>query len=377
MHLGIDGSNIRGRGGVTHLTELLRASDPAGHGFDRITVWSNTETLRLIEDRSWLNKVQQPELEGGLISRIHWQHSKLSALLKQSGCDVLFVPGGSYSGAFRPYVTMSRNLIPFEKREIIRYGLSWQLMRNCLLRWSMSRSFRNADGLIFLTEYARRSVMKILGKIGGESVIIPHGVDSCFFRSPDSSARTAFSFESPFRILYVSLVDYYKHQWNVVEAVRRLRDANCPVRLDLIGPAYEPALKKLLVAISDADPEGKFITYHGPVIYESLPAWYHSANLFVFASSCENLPNTLLEAMASGLPNACSKRGPMPEILADAGLYFDPENVAEISSVVKAYYDSPDLRRARAEMSFNRASEFSWKKCAQQTLAFLSRFISD
>ena len=50
------------------------------------------------------------------------------------------------------------------------------------------------------------------------------------------------------------------------------------------------------------------------------------ANLFVFASSCENMPNTLVEAMAIGLPIACSDRGPMPEVLRDGGVYFDPED---------------------------------------------------
>ena len=77
---------------------------------------------------------------------------------------------------------MSRNLLPFEWDEARRYGMSWQLLRNVLLRWSQSRAFRKADGLIFLTEYARSMVQGQVKDMKGRSTIIPHGVDTRFFR---------------------------------------------------------------------------------------------------------------------------------------------------------------------------------------------------
>ena len=83
------------------------------------------------------------------------------------------------------------------------------------------------------------------------------------------------------------------------------------------------------------DPDGDFITYKGTVPHEQLNAHYAAANLCVFASSCENMPNILLEGMASGLPIACSNRGPMSEILGDAGLYFDPEVVDSIAEAIR------------------------------------------
>ena len=60
----------------------------------------------------------------------------------------------------------------------------------------------------------------------------------------------------------------------------------------------------------------------------ALPEHLREAELFVFASSCENLPNILIEGMAAGLPIACSRRPPMPEVLGDAGESFDPEAVS-------------------------------------------------
>ena len=84
------------------------------------------------------------------------------------------------------------------------------------------------------------------------------------------------------------------------------------------------------------------------------------------------MPNILLEKMAAGLPIACSIRGPMPEILGDAGVYFDPENTEEIKEAVRELISRPDLRTKKAEGGFSRAKKFTWKRCADQTFAFLS-----
>ena len=55
------------------------------------------------------------------------------------------------------------------------------------------------------------------------------------------------------------------------------------------------------------------------------------SEIMILSSRFEGLPNILLEAMAASLPIACSNRGPMPEILKDAGIYFNPEQVSSIT----------------------------------------------
>ena len=92
------------------------------------------------------------------------------------------------------------------------------------------------------------------------------------------------------------------------------------------------------------------------------------------ASSCENQPIILLETMAAGLPIASSSRGPMPEVLGDAGLYFDPERPEDIASTLRQLICAPELRQILAERSYRRASSYSWKTCAAETFSFLAAF---
>lgn len=100
---------------------------------------------------------------------------------------------------------------------------------------------------------------------------------------------------------------------------------------------------------------------------------YVEADAFVFASSCENLPNILIEAMASGLPILSSSCGPMPEVLGDAGWYFDPYSATSIAdTIVKAMQD-PVSRHLRAMQSFEKAKQYSWPRCASDTFSFIAK----
>lgn len=361
MILGIDAFNLREGGGLTHLIELLDAADPCARGFEKVIVWGGSVTLMKIDNRDWLHKVHIPILDRGLPYRLFWHNFRLKKIIHQAGCDVLFVPGGLDASGFRPMVTMCRNMLPFEWREMKRYGWSLNIFRLLLLRWAQSRSFRKADGLIFLTYYAHHAVLKVTGTLQGKSTIIPHGINPRFFRLPRKQRLVEeFNNSKPCRVLYVSIVDAYKHQWQVAVAVAQLRSSGIPIVLDLIGPPAK-GMSKLKKTLNRIDPDGTFIKYRGAVPYEKLDEFYEQVDIGVFASSCENMPNILLEGLAAGLPTACSSFGPMPEVLGDAGVYFDPEDPKEIARALKELIDFPDLRLQLARASFLRAQQYSWK----------------
>jgi glycosyltransferase involved in cell wall biosynthesis len=249
-------------------------------------------------------------------------------------------------------------------------------LRLLLLRWGQTRTFQRAQGVIFLTRYAHDTVREI-ARVRGEVAIVPHGVEERFRRAPRPQRNLAeCSSERPLRLLYVSIVDLYKHQWKVAEAVAALRESGLPVAIDFVGPAYPPAQRRLHQVLVRLDPAADFLRYRGPVPFEELHALSEQADVFVFASSCENMPNILLEAMAAGFPIACSRRGPMDEILGDAGVYFDPEDTASIASSLRKLIEDAELRMRCAERAHARAQAYSWKRCANETFAFLRQVVA-
>jgi glycosyltransferase involved in cell wall biosynthesis len=376
--LGIDAANLRSGGGVTHIVELLRNAEPIKMGFSQVVVWGGSKILTKLEDRSWLIKKEEIALSQGLFKRVIWQKTKLSRLARKEGCDVLLVPGGAYAGSFCPVAVMCRNMLPFEWNEIKRYGFSFMAIKWILLFFVQRRSFRVADGVIFLTSYAKSAVIKIAGLRLRTTATIPHGINDSFRLNlkPQESIASYSDIKKPYRILYVSQIDWYKHQWHVVEALANLRRKGFPLHLELVGSQFPPAFKRLMRAIEKYDPNCSFVNYKGALAYEDMIDCYANADMCLFGSSCENMPNTLLEAMASGLPIASSNRGPMPEVLQDGGVYFDPECAEQIESAVLRLLKSSQLRERVVFRATRLASEYTWKRCANETFKFLSKLAS-
>ncbi len=374
MIVGIDATNIRSGGGITHLVELLNALEPKKFGVDRVVIWGCKNLLNALENREWLDKYSPLLLNKGLLKRTFWQCFNLSKALKDVGCEALLVPGGSYAGNFHPVVTMSQNLLPFEMHELWRYGWTLFTLKLLLLRLTQSLSFKKADGVIFLSDYAYNQVLKVTGKLHAQTTIVPHGINHRFKKKPKKQHDIIdYDDANPYRVLYVSIIDQYKHQWHVVRAVSILRQQGLPIVLDLVGSAYPPSLKRLNAEIR----QQPWVRYHGSIAFNLLHEQYAKADLGLFASSCENMPNILLETMASGLPIACSNKGPMPEVLGDAGIYFDPEKPEQISRALLLLIKSPLLRAELAQESFARAQEYSWKRCANDTFEFLTEVVKE
>ena len=76
--------------------------------------------------------------------------------------------------------------------------------------------------------------------------------------------------------------------------------------------------------------------------------------------------------MTAGLPIASSDRGQMPEVLKDTGLYFNPESVTSIKSCLRYMIENPNLLQNLGAKAKQYSQTYSWKKCADETFAFLS-----
>jgi glycosyltransferase involved in cell wall biosynthesis len=367
--VGIDASRNRSGGSKAHLLGILRDSDPLAHGIREVHVWSYRALLAALPDFPWLVKHNPPELEKSLLDQVWWQFRSLPTEARSAGCSILLnTDAGSVCG-FRPAVTMSRDMLSYEPGEIKRFGLSKARARLILLRIVQSQSMRFADGVIFLTEYAAKVIQKTTGVLRRVAVI-PHGVGRAFVER-DSRADWPVDPARSIRCLYVSNAAMYKHQWVVVQAIAALRNRGFNVELVLAGGGAGRAARLLDDAITKTDPGGRFVKKLGFVPHDNLPSLLAAADLFVFASSCENMPNTLIEAMAVGLPIACSDRGPMPEVLRDGGVYFDPEDAASIAKALEALIRDSDLRMAKAARAKHLASQYSWARCAAETWSFL------
>lgn len=368
--LGIDASRNRSGGAKAHLIGILTECDPAKHGIQEIHVWAFRSLLDQLPDIPWLIKHNPKDLEQSLIKQLWWQATSLAGDVKSAGCDVLFTTDASTLCRFKPMVVLSQDLLSYEPGVMRYFGYRLARLRLLAILALQNLAFRRAAGVIFLTHYAAKVIQQSCGPVPSLAYI-PHGVGAAFKHTQQINTWPEVG-ERPIRCIYVSNAEMYKHQCVVVCAIAALRKRGHNLLLTLVGGGKGPAQQLLQDAIAVSDPEGIFVKQLEFLPHEDLPALLAEADLFVFASSCENMPVTLVEAMAVGLPIACSNRGPMPEVLADGGVYFDPEDADSIADAIEQIIQSPELRLAIAQRAKALSQQYSWKRCADETLAFVA-----
>jgi glycosyltransferase involved in cell wall biosynthesis len=293
--------------------------------------------------------------------------------MKKFGCVVAFFPGGTLPlVSTLPAVVMSQNMLPFELGKAKIFGIySLMFLKLCALRLLQKNSLRRASGIIFLSKYAQNKINDDV-KLPALQALIPHGIEKRFISYPKvQKSIENYSIEKPFRFLYVSILMPYKHQVEVIRAIKLLRARGFPIVCQLVGSSWGWYGEAVLSEIKKLDPENIFLDYRSEIPFDQLHNYYHKSDGFIFASSCENLPNILIEAMASGLPVACSSMGPMPEILGSDGFYFDPTSTPTIEKILEELILSIDKRTEYAVNANQKAKLYSWQVCANRTFELL------
>jgi glycosyltransferase involved in cell wall biosynthesis len=364
MRIVVNALSARQGGGQTYVMNLLE-SFPERSAAQIFLLAPDSLPLPLSKRN--FTKIQVKWPVENPVMRAIWEWRYLPRLLKRLNADVLFCPGGIIGGRVPEgckTVTMFRNMIPFSLLQRQRYGLGYMRMRNWLLERALSRSMAKADRVICISEFARRVIEQKVSGLPGKTIVIPHGINPIF--RENHQPRPAWLSAGDY-ILYVSILDVYKAQLEVVRAFALLK-ARRPTseKLVLTGPERSYYARKVRVEIKRLGLQDD-VVLTGPVSHNDLPALYRHALINIFASECENCPNIMLEALASGRPLLASCREPMPEFAGDAAIYFDPASPGELAERIQSIIDDPRRLSELSDKATERSLLYDWSRSAQST----------
>ena len=299
--------------------------------------------------------------------RLIWEKFRLPGILRRLQVEVLFCPGGvvnTNAPAGCRVITMFRNMLPFDQTALNSVPSRKLKLKNFLLRRKMLSSMRQADLVIFISEYARTVIEAQIPL--KSATTIPHGISDYFNVADVPLGRPYLPFDKKY-ILYVSRFEFYKRHLEVVKAYELLPGClKDEFNLLLVGGDDLPSADEVKTYIAGQGlSSGVFLLGHYP--YKELPALYQHASLFVFASACENCPNILLEAMGAGVPVLCSDYQPMPEFGADAVLYVSPDDPVELSRKMVLGLSRPELLVEYSAKAAKRAEGYRWSKASMAT----------
>jgi glycosyltransferase involved in cell wall biosynthesis len=252
----------------------------------------------------------------------------------------------------------------------------WKLKQNAAIR--------QANLIATVSEYSKRQIVEYFKLPESRLRVISEAARPLFKVLPaDNAFRSALERyglkEGEKFLLAVGGISPHKNLAALIDAFEKICAVqSSEIKLVLVGDykddpffsAY-PALKK---QVAERGLEGK-VVFTGFIPDDDLAFLYNAASLLVFPSLEEGFGLPAIEAMSCGTPVAASRTGSLPEVLGEAGRFFNPRDVDDMARVIQNILGDEATRTAMRESGLTRARQFRWQKAATETLDIFNELV--
>jgi glycosyltransferase involved in cell wall biosynthesis len=329
----------------------------------RLSLFVNRDAPAALANADWAGDVDWVRLPTRFSNRTHLpgQAFVLPVLAARRRLDVVH----SLANGGPPVTVGPRRVVTLLDLIWMHQGEAWGTPSAVRTMALLTRiSARTAHRVITISGSARDDLVESFGLRNDKIDVTPLGV-----RLPDTTPpRTS---DGPPVVLCVAQKRPYKNLGSLIRAVAEL-DAEAPV---LVLPGARTEHEQELRALADRLGVADRVRFPAWVPPEELEALYAEATCFVLPSLIEGFGLPVLEAMARGVPVACSDRPALPEVAGDAALLFDPTDQAAVTDAVRRLIRHARLRADLSARGLERARQFSWRRTAELTLASYRRAV--
>jgi glycosyltransferase involved in cell wall biosynthesis len=370
MHIGLNLIYLtpRATGGTETVARELIPELVAAAPQHRFTAFVNRDTIGT--PGPWSALIDAVEVPVRALNRVQWvrgEQQLLPGLARRAGIDLLHSLANTSPlwGPFRRVVTI-HDLIYHVVLDS-RTGIRARGMRALV-----PLAARRCDRIIVDAAATRTDLERLAGISPDRVDVVPLGFGRPGGGSqpmPELALRERLGAGERPIVLSASAKLPHKNLTRLIEALALL-PAPRPL---LVLPGYPTSHEAQLAArAADLGVAGD-VRLLGWVSDEELEGLYAAAAAFVFPSLYEGFGLPVLEAMARGVPVACSDRGALAEVSGDAALHFDPEVTASIAGAIRTLLNDQALAQRHRDLGRLRAARFSWRAAAEGTLASYER----
>ncbi len=308
-------------------------------------------------------------------NRVQWvlgEQTLLPALARRERVDLVHSLASTAPawGRFRRVVTI-HDLI------YLRFPEAHAGIRDRGMRLLVPLAARRSDRVIAISQATREDLMRLLGVPSEKIDVVAQGRGGEPARASAalSAAEARARLDLGERPLLLSLSAKRPHK-NLAALIGALAQIPADRRPLLVLPGYPTWHERELRERAVSAGVERDVRFLGWVSDSEIEGLWAAAAAFVFPSLYEGFGLPVLEAMARGVPVACSSSSSLPEVAGDAALLFDPRDEAQIATAVRRLLEDHALAERLRERGAERAREFTWERSARLTLDSYSRALA-
>jgi glycosyltransferase involved in cell wall biosynthesis len=233
---------------------------------------------------------------------------------------------------------------------------------------------RRSDRVIVDSQSTRRDLIELVGVASERIDVVPLGLGAVRRQAPmpEDEVRARLALGGRRVLLSLSAKRPHKNLLALIGALARMPAEDRPV---LVLPGYGTPHEAELRARADALGLADSVRLPGWVSAAELEGLWAITSAFVFPSLYEGFGLPVLEAMARGVPVACSNASSLPEVAGDAALLFDPRQERAIAEALLRLLGDEALRERLRSLGNAQAARFTWEQTARLTLESYARVL--
>jgi glycosyltransferase involved in cell wall biosynthesis len=226
---------------------------------------------------------------------------------------------------------------------------------------------RRSQRIIVPATSTQRDLQQLIGVPSAKIDVVPegHGVGARTIPVSETKLRDWLGASKRPIVLSVSALRPHKNLIRLISAVAAISPERRPL---LVVPGYRTEHERDLRAHAERLGLADDVRLLGWITEERLEGLYAAATCLVCASLHEGFGLPVLEAMARGVPVACSDRGALAEVAGSAALMFDPTSVESISAAIETLLGDPEERERLRRAGRERCKQYTWARAAAETI---------